>query len=201
MVVFGAGPIGILVQSVAKAYAAKKVIAVDLSQSRLDLASKVLACADGVFMPPAPPAKPDGTAYSADEGSEFSAEIAQQIKDQFDLGEGPDIVIDATGAQSCIQTGVHLCKKGGTYVQAGMGKENVVFPITVACIRDLTIRGSIRYTARVYPQAVELVASGKVKPQKLITHRYKFEEAEQAFETVRKGGEDVLKVMIEGVQG
>ncbi|KAK5103459.1 hypothetical protein LTS08_002874 [Lithohypha guttulata] len=200
IVVFGCGPIGLLVQSVAKSCAAKKVIGIDLSQSRLDLASAVLKSADGVFMPPPMPKKEDGTSYTTDEESEHSAKVAQLIKDRFDLGQGPEIVIDATGAQSCIQTGVHLCKKGGTYVQAGMGRENVVFPITVACIRDLTIRGSIRYTAGVYPQAVDLVASGKVQPQKLITHRYKFEEAEQAFETVRRGGEDVLKVMIEGVQ-
>lgn len=200
VVVFGCGPIGLLVQSVAKAHAAKTVIGIDLSQSRLDLASSVLKCADGVFLPPKMPAKEDGTAYTADEESDHSAHVAQLIKKKFSLGEGPEVVIDATGAQSCIQTGVHLCKKGGMYVQAGMGKENVVFPITTACIRDLTIRGSIRYTAGVYPQAVDLVASGKVQPQKLITHRFKFEEAEEAFETVRRGGEDVLKVMIEGVQ-
>jgi len=86
-------------------------------------------------------------------------------------------------------------------VQAGMGKENVVFPTTTACIRDLAIRGSIRYTEGCYKAAVDLVASGKVDPKKLITHRYVFEKAEEAFETVRKGGEDVLKVFISGVQG
>jgi D-xylulose reductase len=39
-----------------------------------------------------------------------------------------------------------------------------------------------------------------VKPQKLVTHRFKFEEAEEAFQKVRKGGEDVLKVIIQGVE-
>lgn len=198
VVVFGCGPIGLLVQSVARASGAKTVIGVDISQSRLDLATKVMKSAHGVFLPPAPPKKEDGQPLSIDEECEHSAHVAQLIKDQFNLGEGPEVVIDATGAQSCIQTGVNLCKKGGTYVQAGMGRENVVFPITTACIRDLTIRGSIRYTAGVYPRAVELVASGQIQPRLLITHRYKFGEAEQAFETVRKGGEDVLKVMIEG---
>ena len=50
-----------------------------------------------------------------------------------------------------------------------------------------------------YPAAIDLVASGKVKPQKIVTHRYKFEQAEEAFEKAKKGGEDVLKVLIEGV--
>jgi D-xylulose reductase len=196
VVVFGCGPIGLLVQSVAKAYAAKTVIGIDVSQARLDLASKELKCADGVFLPPRPAQAP----ANADEECEWSAKVAEMIKSEFQLGEGPDVVIDATGAQPCIQTGMNLCKKGGMYVQAGMGKENVTVPLTNALIRDLTIRGSIRYTAGVYERAVELVASGKVQPRKLITHRYKFEEAEQAFETVRKGGEGVLKVMIGGVR-
>jgi D-xylulose reductase len=47
---------------------------------------------------------------------------------------------------------------------------------------------------------VDLVASGKVDPGKLITHRYDFEQAGEAFETVRKGGEEVLKVIISGVK-
>ncbi|KAK5224537.1 hypothetical protein LTR72_004318 [Exophiala xenobiotica] len=201
VVVFGCGPIGLLVQCVAKAYAAKTVIGVDMSQSRMDLAKNVLRCADGVFKPsPMPLPKEEEHAYDADKESAWSAHIADEIKKTFDLGEGPDVVIDATGAQACIQTGINLCKKGGMYVQAGMGRENVVFPITTACIRDLTIRGSIRYTAGVYPRAVDLVASGKINPKVLITHRYPFEKAEEAFETVRKGGEDVLKVIIEGVR-
>lgn len=47
---------------------------------------------------------------------------------------------------------------------------------------------------------MDLVASGKVDPGKLITHRYDFEQAGEAFETVRKGGEEVLKVIISGVK-
>lgn len=193
VVVFGCGPIGLLCQSVAKSYAAKTVIGIDISQKRLDMASNILRCADGVFRAPLCQAK------DADEQSQWAARVAEEIKETFGLGEGPDVVIDATGAPSCIQTGVHLCKKGGTYVQAGMGVENVNFPITTVCIRDLTVRGSIRYTAGVYPMAVDLVSSGKVVPSKLITHRFKFEDAEQAFETVKAGGESTLKVLIGGV--
>lgn len=203
VVVFGCGPIGLLCQSVAKAYAAKTVIGIDLSEKRLSMASDVLKSADGVFLPPKMPSdwlETHSNLSSVDAESEWSASVAEQIKTKFQLGEGPDVVIDATGAQSCIQAGVNLCKKGGTYVQAGMGRENIIFPITTACIRDLTIRGSIRYTTGCYTTAVDLVASGKVTPQKLITHRYKFEQAEEAFEVVRKGGEGVLKVIIEGVR-
>ena len=81
-----------------------------------------------------------------------------------------------------------------------MLKQNVVFPITTACIRALTIKGSIRYSVGCYPNAVHLVASGKVDVKSLITNRFKFEEAEQAFELVKAAKEGVFKVVIEGVQ-
>lgn len=190
VLVLGCGPIGVLCQAVAKAYGAKKVIGVDVVQSRLDFAKSFGA--DGVFKSP----KPDqGT-----DPVEHSERVAAMIKEQFNLGEGPEVVLECTGAEPCIQAGIFAAKKGGTYVQAGMGKENVVFPITTACIRALNIKGSIRYTTGVYPAAVDLVASGKIDVKRLITNRYKFEEAEKAFELVKAGKEDVFKVVIEGVQ-
>lgn len=113
VVVFGCGPIGLLCQAVSKAYSAKKVIGVDISQSRTEFARTFGA--DEVFIPPAKPSDMDETVWSE--------EVARIMKEKFDLGEGPDVVLEATGAQACIQTGIHLTKKGGTYVQAGMGRE------------------------------------------------------------------------------
>ncbi|PYH89647.1 GroES-like protein [Aspergillus ellipticus CBS 707.79] len=189
VVVFGCGPIGLLCQAVCKAYSAKKVIGVDISQSRTEFARTFGA--DEVYVPPA---KPEEI-----EDSIWSERVALMIKEKFDLGEGPDVVLEASGAQACIQTGIHLNKKGDTYVQAGMGRENVVFPIPTACIRDLTVRGSIRYSTGCYPTAVDLIASGKIDVKRLITNRFEFEQAEEAFELVRQGKESVIKVIIEGV--
>lgn len=120
IVVFGCGPIGLLCQAVAKAYAAKLVIGIDVSKKRMSIATEVLKCADGVFEPPR---MEKMEVYDADKEMEFSVKVAEMIKEKFGLGEGPDVVIEATGAQSCIQTGINLTKKGGTYVQAGMGRE------------------------------------------------------------------------------
>ncbi|KAI9734010.1 MAG: hypothetical protein M1834_002667 [Cirrosporium novae-zelandiae] len=190
VVVFGCGPIGLLSQAVCKAYACKRVIGVDIRKGRLDFAQTFAA--DEVFEPPKRP--------ETVEEPDWNEQVAEMIKTQFGLGEGPDVVIEATGAESCIQTGIHLAKKGGTYVQAGMGKENVNFPITMALLKDLRFRGSIRYTEGCYPRAVDLVASGKVDVKRLVSHRYKFEQAQEAFNTVLGGAPDVVKVVIEGVQ-
>lgn len=176
-------------QAVAKAYGAKRVIGVDVVQSRLDFAKSFGA--DDVYLPPKAPEGVDPV--------EHQEKVAALIKERFELGEGPDVVLECTGAEPCIQTGVYVLRKGGTYVQAGMGKENVVFPITTACIRGLVVKGSIRYTAGCYAQAVDLVASGKIDVKRLITNRFAFQQAEDAFELVKAAKPDVFKVMIEGV--
>lgn len=111
VLVFGAGPIGVLCQAVAKAYGARKVIGVDISQARLDFAKGYGA--DETFLPP----RFDGDSVEAAE------KVADMIKKQFSLGEGADVVLECTGAEPCIQAGIFAAKKGGTYVQAGMGKE------------------------------------------------------------------------------
>lgn len=191
VLIFGCGPIGVLCQAVAKASGASKVIGVDISESRAQFAREFAA--DGVYVSKSRPAE-------GEDPIEHSRKIGEEICAQYGLGEGADVVLECTGAEPCIQAGVFATRKGGTYVQAGMGRENVMFPITTACVRALTVKGSIRYSTGCYPQAVQLIASGKVQPSKLITHRFKFEQAEEAFELVKKAQENTLKVVIEGVQ-
>lgn len=51
-----------------------------------------------------------------------------------------------------------------------------------------------------HPTAVDLVASGKLDVKQLITHRYRFEQSEEAFQKVKAREEGTLKVIIQGVQ-
>ncbi|OJD31321.1 d-xylulose reductase a [Diplodia corticola] len=195
VLVFGCGPIGVLCQAVARAYGASVVCGVDVDESRLELA-RAFAGSETVMNPSVGDEGGEGGAREPVERAEVAAGL---LKERLGLGEGADVVLECTGAEPCIQAGVFAARSGGVYVQAGMGKENVTFPITTACIRGLTIKGSIRYTAGCYPAAIDLVASGKVPVKKLVTHRFKFEEAEKAFELVKAAKEGVFKVVIAGV--
>ena len=189
VVVMGCGPIGILCQAVAREYGAKKVVGVDVVQSRLDLAASYGA--DATFMPPKPSQGVDAM--------EHSESVASLMREELGLGEGADVILECSGAEACVQMGIYVARRGGTFVQAGMGKEKVTFPITAVCTQGLTVKGSIRYLAGCYPAAIDLISSGKIKVKQLITNRFKFEESEEAFELVRQGRPDVFKVMIEGV--
>lgn len=190
VVVFGCGPIGLLCQAVAKAYACKKVIGVDISDGRLDFAKKFAA--DEVYKMPCK------KEYETDE--QFAISTSNAIKKKFNLGDGASVILEASGAEPCIQVGVFSACPEGRFVQAGMGKEFISFPVTEALVKQLNWTGSIRYSTGVYPTAIELVASGKIDVKKLITNRFKFEEAKNAFELVKEGRSDVIKVVIEGVQ-
>ena len=77
-----------------------------------------------------------------------------------------------------------------------MGRDEITFPITAMCVKELTMKGSFRYSSGDYQLAIDLVAEGKIDVKKLISAKVKFEEAEQAFEAV-KGGQGI-KYLIEG---
>lgn len=174
----GAGPVGLLCCSVAKAFGALKIISVDIVPSRLEFAKSYAAT--HTFTP---------SKVAAEEN-------AARLREECDLVNGADVVIDASGAEPSIQCSIHAARRGGTFVQGGMGKPDITFPITTLCINELTVKGSFRYGSGDYKLAVDLVAAGRVDVKRLITGTVGFQEAEQAFRDVKaaKG----IKILIKG---
>ena len=87
-------------------------------------------------------------------------------------------------------------RMGGMYVQAGLGKPDIIWPIAVMVSKELTVKGSFRYGPGDWTLALDLISSGKVKVKELISNKVKFEEAEQAFGDTKaaKG----IKILIAG---
>ncbi|KAI5280318.1 hypothetical protein KEM54_003754 [Ascosphaera aggregata] len=170
VVVFGAGPVGLLCCGVAKAFGATKIVVVDIQAPRAEFAVKAGFA----------------THYYVPERVD-PAITAKKMIEQFDLGFGADVVIDASGAEPCIHIGIHIVKVGGNYVQGGMGKDYINFPITAACCKEITIRGSFRYGPGDYELALSLIANGQINAKACISSVVNFETAEQAFIDVRSG--------------
>ncbi|MCJ1472224.1 hypothetical protein MMC13_000871 [Lambiella insularis] len=180
VVVFGAGPVGLLCGAVVKAFGASKVVAVDIVDQRLAFAAKYAASG----------------AYKPETELDAIGNAAKLVHEQGLGDSGVDVVIDASGAAPSIQTGIQVLKMGGTYVQAGMGKSDVDFPIMAMCMKELHVFGCFRYGAGDYDLARKLVGEGKVSVKELITGVVPFEQATQAWETIRRG--EGIKVLIEG---
>jgi len=194
--VFGCGPVGLLCMAVAKAVGASRIIAVDIVQSRLDFA-KTYAATD-VFLPP-----PSQEGESKIEYSKRSAGLLKTTLGVEDRGsKAIDVVIDASGADVSIQTGIYITKVGGIFVQVGIGQSDVILPISAMMAKELVIKGSFRYGPGDYRLALALVSQKKVDLRPLVTHRFKFEDAIKAFDATVKGksedGKGLIKAIISG---
>ncbi|KAI2626022.1 GroES-like protein [Hypomontagnella submonticulosa] len=178
VVVMGAGPVGLLCAAVARAFGASKVVSVDIVESKLNFAKSF--CSTHTYISQRVPAEQN----------------AANIRKEADLPDGADVVIDASGAEPSIQTSLHVVRMGGTYVQGGMGKADITFPIMAMCLKEVTAKGSFRYGSGDYKLAVELVAAGKVEVKRLVSGIVAFKEAEDAFKKVKQG--EVIKILIAG---
>ncbi|KAH6695118.1 sorbitol dehydrogenase [Plectosphaerella plurivora] len=178
VVVMGAGPVGMLCAAVARAFGATKVVSVDIVQSKLDTAKTL------------------GSTHTYLSQRIPAEENAKALRESAGLGKGADVVIDASGAEPSIQTSLHTVRVGGTYVQGGMGKSDINFPIMALCLKEVTAKGSFRYGPGDYSLAIELVANGSVDVKKLISGVVPFSAAEDAFKKVKEG--QVIKMLIAG---
>ncbi|ODQ81220.1 hypothetical protein BABINDRAFT_160605 [Babjeviella inositovora NRRL Y-12698] len=178
--VYGAGPVGLLIAATAKAYGATEVLVIDVFDNKLELARTL------------------GATHTYNSGGDRGLSEADLVAKQLAALNGipPNVVFDASGAEPCIRAGINLIKAGGTYVQVGMGKDDVNFPLTVMGTKELTVRGLFRYSYDDYKMAVKLVSENRVDVKKLITHRVKFDDAVKAFELVRDG--KAVKCIIDG---
>lgn len=178
VVVMGAGPVGLLCAAVAKAFGATKVVSVDIVSSKLNFAKGYASTHTYMSQRVSP------------------EENAKALKEAAGLESGADVVIDASGAEPSIQTSLHTIKVGGTYVQAGMGKPDINFPIMAMCLKEVTARGSFRYSSGDYRLAVDLLGAGKVDVKSLVNGVVEFKHAEEAFKKVKEG--QVIKILIAG---
>lgn len=178
VVIMGAGPVGLLCAAVARAFGASTVVSVDIVPAKLEFALGFAATHTYL-----------SRRVSAEEN-------ADSIKAACGLPEGADVVIDASGAEPSIQAAIHTVRPGGQYVQGGMGKNDITFPIMAFAAKEAVAQGCFRYGYGDYKLAVELVASGKIDAKRMISETVPFEKAEEAFEKV-KGGQ-VIKMLIAG---
>lgn len=104
----------------------------------------------------------------------------------------------------CIGTGLQLLAPSGRFVQVGMGPSTVPIPMFAIVTKQLKVLGSFRYGEGDYPLSISLVSRGLVDLKPLVTHRYAFKDAEEAFNITKTGhgkdGKPVIKCIIDPPQ-
>ncbi|NXX99725.1 DHSO dehydrogenase, partial [Centropus bengalensis] len=167
------GPIGLVCVLVAKVMGAAAVVITDLSAPRLQKAKEV------------------GADFTVQVTKETPQEVASKVEKL--LGCKPEITVECTGVEACIQAGIYATRSGGTLVLVGLGPEMVSVPMVHAAVREVDIRGIFRY-CNTWPVAIALLASKRIDVTPLVTHRFPLEKALEAFETTKRG--EGVKVML-----
>jgi L-idonate 5-dehydrogenase len=157
VLVTGCGPIGCLSILAARRGGAATIIATDLSDYTLEMAQ---TC--GADQALNTRMEPDAlTPFHADKG---------QI----------DVHLECSGAAPALVSGVACLRPGGTLVQLGLGGDMTV-PMQAMTAKEITLRGSFRFHAE-FATAVQMMQSGLIVVDPLITHSFDISDAKQAFE-------------------
>lgn len=115
VLVAGAGPIGIVITQLARAYGATDIIVTDIDESRREQATKF------------------GATTVLDAG----------VADLTDLGV--DAFVDASGAPAAVAAGMRAVRPAGRVVLVGSGSESMQLPTQLIQNRELVLTGVFRY--------------------------------------------------------
>lgn len=197
VVVFGAGPIGIFAAKSAWLLGAGRVIVVDCVDYRLDFVKRYAQCETVDFRD--------------------VQDMAVHLKGMTD-GLGPDVCIDAVGAEASgnflqhltgvrlkLQAGaatvLHWCinavRKGGRVSIVGVyGPTFNAVPIGNAINKGLTLRMNQASVKRHLPRLIEHIQAGRLKPSEVITHRVPLADVADAYHLFSSKLDQCIKVVL-----
>jgi L-gulonate 5-dehydrogenase len=131
------------------------------------------------------------------------ADAAQVVGDARDWsgGEGPGVVIDATGAPAAVRAAVDMVAPAGRVVQVGMSGDEATVRIGSFTEKELDVLGVCCCGGGEFGEAVSLVERRRDELAPLITHTYPLERAPEAIAFAIEHPVEVMKVVITGATG
>jgi threonine dehydrogenase-like Zn-dependent dehydrogenase len=169
--VFGVGPIG-LGNVLLQAYLGRRVIAVDVTLARLEIARRL------------------GAAHVIDASHGDVAEAVREVT----AGAGADACIEAAGREASALACFDAVRTAGTVIFNGEQGPIPLSPSSHFIRRDITAVGGWYYHFSEIPRMMQMYRDG-LPVRDLISHRFSFAEANRAFATFAAG--ETGKVIIE----
>eukprot|EP00796_Vickermania_ingenoplastis_P000776 gene776-419_t len=177
VVVFAQGPIGLCATAGAKLMGATKIIAVDRFPERLALAKQL----------------------GADHTLDFTkCNVAEEVM-QLTGGRGVDVAIEALGLQSTFETCLRCLKPGGTLSSLGVYSEDLKIPLDAyaAGLGNHTIANALCTGGKErMRRLMSVIQSGRLNLKPMVTHRFKLDEIEKAYDLFANQRDGVLKVAL-----
>jgi threonine dehydrogenase-like Zn-dependent dehydrogenase len=114
-------------------------------------------------------------------------------------GRGVDVSIEALGRQETFEGALRVLRPGGTLSSLGVYSNDLRIPLDafLAGLGDHTIRTTLCPGGKErMRRLMEVIASGRVDTRPLVTHRFKLEHIEEAYDLFANQRDGVLKVAI-----
>lgn len=122
-----------------------------------------------------------------------SEDLQAAIK-EYTGGRGVDVAIECAGVGSSVRGCLGALRPMGHYTQVAICGREIEFPIDMIFYKQLTMKGSICYTANTWRRMMEIYASGKISFSDMITNKLPITDWEQAFELCQS--KQALKVLM-----
>ncbi len=123
----------------------------------------------------------------ADHTIDVESEDARKRVKELTGGRGADVVIEVSAnAPEPVAEALHYVAVGGRIVLAGVKGLKAVpdFLSDLVVLKEATILGAFAVTSRGYAAAIRLIESGTVPLEKMHTHDFALEDAEEAIRTL-----------------
>lgn len=172
VLVMGAGPIGLTMIQAASGIGAQVAVA-DIVPSRLEFASRM------------------GAALAVN----TKEENIEEVMDSWTRGEGVPLIIDAVCIPSLFPMFLRMASPAGRIVNLGFSSQAAELSSLEVTRKELTILGS-RLNRGMFPQVIDWFRRGIVEPERLISHRFHFERAQEAFDLIEANPVETCKVLL-----
>jgi L-iditol 2-dehydrogenase len=132
--------------------------------------------------------------------SRLAADLGATSFEAADDADGRfDLVVEAAGTPSAVETAIGLARRGGRVVLVGLAGNDVTarFPIDVAVNNDLRVSASFAYTSAAWAEVAGLLRADRIRLGPLITHRFRLEDYGDAYRALRDGSQPRGKVLLE----
>lgn len=172
--IVGAGPVGMASLLTSQFYSPGKIIIIDLDAERLE-AAKSFGATDAIVV-----------------GKENAEEKVMELTE----GKGVDVAIEAVGIPQTFATCQRIVGVGGHIANVGVHGKPVSLELQDLWIKNLTISAGL-VNATTTGMLLKALNTGRIDPSKLVTHRFKLNEIEQAYEVFGNAAESkAMKVLL-----
>jgi L-iditol 2-dehydrogenase len=173
-VVVGAGMIGLLAIQALRLRGCGTIIAVDLEDTRLRVATTL------------------GATHSVNPSHGDTAEQVRALTN----GRGADIALEAVGATQPIKTAISAVRKGGTVTLVGNFAPTIELPLQSVVTRQIKLIGSCASCGE-YPACLDLLARGAIKVDPMISALAPLSEGAAWFQRLYAKEPNLMKVILE----